>query len=249
VLVDDLAAQPFRVPAESMAAARARITSYKNRLLLTTANGTPDLPAAIMTGIQDCVEYLSQKSDSFALPTFRKWGKMMTDRKNPKGWHVVFADRRGLYGGLKSVYEGVELISTGGGGMRGLYAEFLDEAAGIVGQPALREVAEQYRDLATKWSELASSALPDEIDPLRETKQLLRQRYDLLMIKGGDSGGEIQPITARLNALHGEYNRAFPMSDGEIDALFNTLGEQLLALYDAETKALAALSEVVEKVD
>lgn len=47
VLVDDLAAKPFRVPIETIASARARIGSYKNRLLLVTANGEPDLPGAI----------------------------------------------------------------------------------------------------------------------------------------------------------------------------------------------------------
>lgn len=246
VWVDDLAAKPFTVPAEKMAAARGRIGSYKNRLLTVNSNGTPDLPTAMMSGIRDCVEHLSQKSDSFSLPTFRKWGKMMTDRKNAKGWHVVFADRRGLYGALKSIYEGIELIDRGGGGLRGLYADFLDEAADVVNRPALREVAAQYRSLAAKWSALANLALPDSVEPLRETRQLLRQKCDLLMAKGGDATSEIQPLTEKLEALHGQYNRAFPMSDSEIDQLFSTLGEAVLALYEAETAALASLKNAVD---
>lgn len=246
VCVDDLAAKPFLVPTENMAPARGRIGSYKNRLLTVSPNGTPDLPTAIMSGIRDCVEHLSQKSDSFSLPTFRKWGKMMTDRKNAKGWHVVFADRRGLYGALKSIYEGVELVSTGGGGLRGLYADFLDEAASVVNRPDLREVAAEYRRLAAKWSAFADSALPDNVEPLRETKRLLRQKYDLLMAKGDNAVDEIRPLTTRLEALHSQYNRAFPMSDDEIDRLFSALGEELLALYEAETTALASLSNAAE---
>ena len=244
VWVDDLAAKPFQVPADKMASARGRIGSYKNRLLAVSSNGTPDLPAAIMSGIRDCVEHLSQKSDSFSLPTFRKWGKMMTDHKNAKGWHVVFADRRGLYGALKSIYEGIELIDTGGGGLRGLYADFLDEAAAIVNRPALREVAAEYRSLAARWSALANSALPDNVEPLRETRQLMRQKHDLLMAKG--AAAETQPLTEKLEALFGQYNRAFPMSDAEIDQLFSTLGEQLLALYEAETAALASLKNAAQ---
>src|SRR6185503_3086766 len=170
VLVDDLAAKPFRVPVDIMALARGRIGSYKNRLLSVTSTGEIDLPAAIMAGIQDEIEHLNKDSDSFSLPAFQKWGKMMTHRKNAKGWPVVFADRRGLYGALKSVYEGVELVSTGGGGMRSLYADFLDEAASIINRPALREVAAQYRGLADQWSAFASAALPDTIEPLRKTK-------------------------------------------------------------------------------
>ncbi|HLU11730.1 MAG TPA: DUF4872 domain-containing protein, partial [Oceanobacillus sp.] len=181
---------------------------------------------------------------SFSLPTFRKWGKVMTDRKNAKGWHVVFADRRGLYGALKSIYEGIELIDTGGGGLRGLYADFLDEAAAIVNRPALREVAAEYRSLAARWSALANSALPDNVEPLRETRQLMRQKHDLLMAKG--AAAETQPLTEKLEALFGQYNRAFPMSDAEIDQLFSTLGEQLLALYEAETAALASLKNAAQ---
>jgi hypothetical protein len=245
VLVDDLAAKPFRVPVETMVSARARIGSYKNRLLSVKVDGEHDLPAAIMVGIQDMIEHLSQSSDSFSLPTFQKWGKMMTHRKNAKGWPVVFADRRGLYGALKSVYEGIELVSTGGGGMRGLYADFLDEAAVVVNRPALREVAEQYRRLAAQWSAFAGSALPDGVEPLRETKQLLCQRYELLMAKGGDGLGEIQPLIQRLGVLYDENKHELPMSDSEIDNLFSVMGDQLLALFEAETSALAALKEAI----
>lgn len=244
VLVDDLAAKPFRVPAEKMASARGRIGSYKNRLLLATPNGEPDLPAAIAAGLQDEVDHLSQKSDSFSLPTIQKWGKMMTHHKNAKGWPVVFADRRGLYGALKSAYEGVELISPGGGGMRSLYADFLDEAAGIV-NPGLCAVATQYRGLAAQWSAFADSALPDSIEPLRETKALLRQRHDILITQGGDGLEKMQPLTERLGSLHAEYNRSFPMSDAEIDRLFSALGEQLLDLYQVEVAALTTLKEAI----
>lgn len=170
---------------------------------------------------------------------------MMTSRKNAKGWPVVFADRSGLYGALKSVYEGIELISTGGGGMRGLYADFLDEASGIVGL-SLGEAAKAYRQLARQWSALADAALPDHIEPLRETKALLRQRYDMLMTQGGDGLDNMQPLTARLGDLYAEYNSNFPMTDAEIDTLFSTLGEQLLDLYKAEVAALATLKEAVK---
>jgi hypothetical protein len=244
LLVDDRAAKPFRVPAEIMAAARGRIGSYKNRLLQTMLNREPDLPQAIRDGIQDEIDHLSQSSDSFSLPTFQKWGRMMTHTKNAKGWPVVFADRRGLYSALKSVYEGVELISTGGGGMRGLYTDFLDEAAALVNL-GLSDVANEYRKLAAQWSMFARSALPDSIEPLRETRELLRQRYDILMAEGGDSYDQSMALTERLNALHRDNRYPFPMSDAEIDNLFSALGEQLLDLYKAEVAALTMLKQAV----
>lgn len=246
VWVDDLAAKPFRVSAEALIPARGRIPSYKNRLLEVSPNTTPDLPSAVKTGIDHCVEHLSQKSDSFSLPSFRKWGKMMTDRKNAKGWHVAFADRRGLYSTLKSIYEGVEIIDNGGGAMRGMYADFLEEAAEVISRPTLRQAAAHYRDLAAQWTRLAESALPDEVEPFRLTKQLLRQRSNLLTSKGADAAAETQPLSERLASLHAEYNPNFPLNDGEIDVLFSTLGEQLLALYDAEVAALEELRGAME---
>jgi hypothetical protein len=243
VLVDDLAAKPFRVPVGVMASARTRIGSYKNRLLLVEAKGEPDIAAAVRAGIQDCIEYLSSDSDSFSIPTFQKWGKMMTHKKNAKGWPVVFADRRGLYGALKSVYEGIELISTGGGGMRGLYADFLDEAAVILDNSALKQVATQYRSLGKQWSTFADTVLPDAVEPLKETRQLLRQRYEILMAQGGDGVEAAQKLTDKLNELYAAHRHDFPMNDAEIDALFGSMGEGLLALYESEKSALSALQD------
>ena len=75
---------------------------------------------------------LGASSTSFALPAIRKWARLMTDVKNKKGWPTVFSGGRGLYGTLRTVYEGIEHIGTGGGGLRGMYADFLDEAASFL---------------------------------------------------------------------------------------------------------------------
>jgi hypothetical protein len=245
VLVDDLAAKPFRVPVEVMASARARIGSYKNRLLVPEIKGEIDLPQAIMMGLQDEIDHLNKDSDSFSLPTFQKWGKMMTHPKNAKGWPVVFADRRGLFGALASVYDGIELLGTGGGGMRGLYADFLEEAATIVDRPALAEAASHYRNLATRWTAFAETVLPDNIEPLREIKAVLRQQNDLLMREGGQAVDALKPFSIRLGELYRQYNRDFPMSDAEIDTHFKTIGDELLSLYEAEKAALKVLEAAI----
>jgi hypothetical protein len=245
VLVDDLAAKPFRVPVEVMASARARIGSYKNRLLVPAVQGEIDLPQAIISGLQDEIGHLNKDSDSFSLPTFQKWGKMMTHPKNAKGWPVVFADRRGLYGALASIYEGIELLGTGGGGMRGLYADFLEEAAPIIDRPGLSEAATHYRNLAGRWSAFAETVLPDSIEPLREIKTMMCQQHDLLMREGGQAVDTLKPFSIRLGELYRQYNRNFPMSDAEIDTLFKSMGDELLSLYEAEKAALKVLEAAI----
>ena len=247
VRVADLGSVPLTVPADVFADGRARIGSYKNRvMLLHPDTSTPaDLPAAILAGINDCVEHLSGSSDSFSLPTLRKWGRLIDDGKNAKGWRKVFADRIGLYSALRSIYEGVVLMGTGGDGLRGLYADFLTEAAPVIDKPALNEVAAAYRALAAQWVDLAMAALPDSVPPLAETRALLAER-DRLLWAGGDAATEaMRPLTERLGALSREHNLRFPMPDADIDALFALLSGKLLAIYDAEVAAVRQLKAAV----
>ena len=67
-----------------------------------------DLQDAIRAGLRDCVEYLGSSSTSFALPAIRKWARLMTDNNNSKGWPTVFNNGIGLYGTLRTMYEGIE---------------------------------------------------------------------------------------------------------------------------------------------
>lgn len=243
MLVDDRATQPFRVPAEVLASARGRISSYKSRLLLVEQTAGFDLSAAVTSGLQACAEHLSSDSDSFSLPTYRKWARMMTDNKNKKGWPRLFEDRRGLYATLRSAFEGIEL-DVGTGALRGLYAQFLDEAAGLVENDSLHDVAMLYRDLAQRWHAFAEAALPDEVPALAETKNLLRQRHTVTQ-KGGDAWQSTQEQTETLRAMSARYNLDFPMPDADVQALFATLQTQLMALYEAETTAHQALKDAL----
>ena len=242
MLIDDRASAPYRVPAAIFADARDRIVSYKNRLLLVENIGEADLQAAVREGIRACVEHLSSDSDSFSLPAIRKWGKMVTDGKNKKGWHVLFKDPRGLYFTLRSVYEGIAL-NVGGGGLRDLYATFLEEAAGITGIDALNAVAAQYHTLAEQWRALAAAALPEAIAPLAETRALLDKRQAAIM-RGGEAWRESAGITHQLDAMSAEYNRNFPMDDEGIRVLFEDLHERLMAIYEGEKAAIAALGNI-----
>lgn len=240
VLIDDLAAWPFRVPAEEFGEARARIGSYKNRLLLVEGAATGiDLEAAIHEGIAFCVEHLGSDSGSFSLPAIRKWARTMTDGKNKKGWPHVFHNRRGLYSTLSSLFEVIE-VQGELGGLRGLYADFLREAAPVINRPGLKEPADLYAVLATQWHTLAEEALPDAVPQFRRAKQLLRERHDMLL-RGGDAWRDTHHLSEQLRALRTEGNLNFPLGDEEVIALFATLQTRLNAIYQAEVEALESL--------
>ncbi|WP_420631854.1 BtrH N-terminal domain-containing protein [Candidatus Leptofilum sp.] len=245
-LLDDRSQKPLTVDGQTLSDARKRIGSYKNRLLLLEANGSAfDLPAAIMAGLEDCVDYLSQSSQTFALPTYKKWARMMTHTKNKKGWPVVFKEKVGLYSTLRSLHEGIKLFGTADGGLRGVYADFLDEASAILNQPSLSEAAEQYRGVATLWRNFADAALPDEIAPLKETKALLAKKYDTFLKHGTEADTELRQLSQQLQDMEVELNGRFPITDNAMHALFAEMQGHLEQIYIAEKEALATLAGAI----
>ena len=128
--VDDRSTAPIVVPADRLAAARARVGSYKHRLVTIDPERVDlDLRRAVEEGIRLQVEHLSEKSDSFSLPAWRKWARMTADTRNAKGWPNVFADGLGIGSLRASIYTD----AAHGAHLRGLYADFLDEAAELLG--------------------------------------------------------------------------------------------------------------------
>jgi hypothetical protein len=240
--IDDLAKAPFKVSDAALADARARIGSYKNRLLIVEQlPDEVDLRRAVIQGLEDCVNHLSSNSDSFSLPTIRKWGKTIMDSKNKKGWLKVFEDRRGLYSTLRSIFESLESTC---GGLRGLYADFLVEAADVVDKPELVRVAEKYRALGQQWLQLAEAVLPDEVEAFKETKALIRERNQVLL-QGGEAWRGTQKLMQELREISTRCNLEFPLDDQGIMRLFTEMQEQLLSIYQGELQVLAALKSAL----
>lgn len=169
----------------------------------------------------------------------------MTDTKNKKGWPTVFKDQKGLYSTLSSLYEGIELFGTGGGGLRSVYADFLDEASEVLGNGSIKHASEKYRNLSKLWSIFALSVLPDSIPPLAETRQVLSRKYELYNKEGIDETDELQQIGQTLSDLEEELNSHLSLSAQERHELFGTLQDKLIEIYDAELDALDSLRKAV----
>ena len=100
---------------------------------------------------------------------------MITDTRNAKGWPQVFADGRGIASMRASIYT----EAASGGDLRGLYADFLEEAADLLGLPKLRQPADAWREAAAAWDVIVDNALPpgDELRELIDRRP--RARWDL----------------------------------------------------------------------
>ena len=245
VQVADLSPELYSVPADVFLAGRGRITSDKYRVMSVEAPTTePNLRAAIVAGIADCVEHLGRDSESFALPVYKKWARLMTSTSNKKGWPMIFKDGYGLYETLRSVYEGITQDGTDGYGLRGLYADFLDEAAYILDASVLEESARLYRLAAGEWETLANTALSDEVEAMAITKNLVDARYTLVRNHHEDAAD----VAARMAEMMAEYNANCPLDETARIALYEQMQAQLEAIYDAEVAALDSLKTALSEL-
>jgi Butirosin biosynthesis protein H, N-terminal/Domain of unknown function (DUF4872) len=248
-LVDDRNRAPLTVPLDALAAARARVGSYRQRLLVLDAPAAEldldGLRTAVRDGLAEQVEHLGQRSESFSLPAFRKWARLLTDTRNAKAWPKVFADRVSLFDACLSVYENLEpAAGSDGGNLRGLYAEFLDEAAGLLDAPALTGVAGAYREAADRWHEVAEVALPADRDPFAEARRLTDRLQ--AEVERGDAGRPEAAETAeRLWALRDRWRPRFPGDDADVDRLLADLAAAVAAAGDAEEAARHRLADAV----
>ncbi len=242
-LVDDRGSAPWVVSEAAMAAARARIGSWKHRLLHLQPDGplpADRLRAAIESGLADQVAHLSTSSDSFGLPAWRKWARLMTDTRNAKAWPLVFADGTGLFGALLSIVEGVDGgIGAEGGHLRELQGTFLDEAAAILDRPALMEAAAAWRAAGDLWEDLADAAVPADLEGAAAAVEADEALHDAVM--AGEPGrAAARKAAATVWATRDRYARSFPTPGDRVRELFADLGQRLEAIHASETSALEA---------
>jgi hypothetical protein len=248
ILVDERGDRPMRVSAGLLATARGRIGSYKHMqfTMMDAESLTLDgLRAAVRESIAGCADHLAKPSDSFSLPAWGKWSRMLTDRKNAKGWPRVFADGRGLFGALVSVTEAIDGgIGASGGHLRGLYADFLVEAATLLGDERLDDAARRWREAADLWDDLSDAVVPPDLpDGLAalEADEALHAA-----VREGEPGrGAAARASERLQAINDRHARSFPLSDERRDEHLADLAVRLGAIRDTEVAARDALEAAV----
>ena len=243
--IDDRNSALLSIDEATMRAARGRVSSFRNRLV--TFDPPDEIPThivarAIGEGLEDQVRHLTSGSDSFSLPSWRKWGRMLTDGKNKKGWRNAFADQKGLFGVVLTIYEGIESSGFGGGSLRGLYASFLDTAADVLDRPALGGVSAAYRDLDRQWVALAEHVAPSDVEPFSRARDLIDSLHEQVL-DGGDGERPAAELTAEeLWRLRDARDEGQLFDASTFEGLLVELGRDVHALYEAEREAVAKLS-------
>lgn len=243
-LLSDCAPDAFTIPLDELSQYRSRVCSHKFRSLTFTPPARLSETAfksAVVAGIQACADDFARPTlQTYGLPGLSEWAKVITNTKSQRGWPRLYKGGL-LYVVLRDVFDSIETAGTGGGLYRLLYADFLDEAADVARRPAWRSCAERYRELASRWTELAEAALPSRLKPFKETKQLLRKRRDLWVTKGTKAARQMGETTARLKAIETEQREKFPLADDDRLALLESLRMRIVGLHAAEVEAAAHL--------
>jgi hypothetical protein len=246
VQIADRARVPLMVTPDELAVARKRGAAVKNRVIVLAKPDFDALPSAVEDGIRAALALYTDAppkgaKDNFGLAALHKWANLLVDETDKRGWAQVFPRGRALYAGLLGAFVFIETWGTEGAGSRGMYADFLDEAADILSRPALHEAAARYREAIPAWRALAAGLLPDQVEPLRQTRALLMRSYGLFLERGGAALVERLAIREQVAALKAEMLADFPMNDGEVAALRAELRERVLHVAEAEAAAVSAL--------
>ena len=248
-IVGDLGGSVFRLSAEELEEVRDSHYAPKFRsLTIKDALAKPDLRKTVSQRIGlTCSQMLEGLGiANFGLEAFRKWAEMLINTKNKKGWSRCFTDGPALHRAMSSVYAQVELRGNGGSAFRGMYADFVEQAAGVLKKPALKKVAEQFREAEASWHEVALAALPDSLPILKETRAALERRATLLpKPRTAKIDEELDSLRTRLLELRGSSAKDLDLSaDDKLD-LFSNIRARVLETEAIERAAFTDLGKHV----
>ena len=241
LLLDDERLEPVEVSAEDVAAARAAHRKSRHRMVVVDPAPAPvDLAPAIRASLAVTVHDLTEDvmpgnfAGNFGLRGMAKWAAAVGDRRSAKGWSRLFDSGPAFAHAVRRLHDCLTFDHSSPGAMRPLYADFLTEAAGVLGDPALGEVADGYAAAGAVWAEIADTALAGSLAPYRA---LIERRLELLL--GGGSAAEMQALSREVEAFTAGLDVGPDQRAAELDAL----AELAARVVPLEEEACAALRE------
>lgn len=248
--VADRARVPLSMTTGQLADLRARVKNVKHRVLTLDMPDPEKLPAAAQAGIWDCIRLYTEKPPkgarhNFGLAAYERWAEMLTSPKKKGSWAKEFPAGPKLYAGLTCAFWDINIFGKDGQAERNVYADFLDEAALILGKPALGDVARQFRASAAVWDDLSVSLLPDWSPVLAEARELMLRQHRLFLDEGGASLAERQAMADRLKEIRGQMDEDFPLTDAEVTRLQEAIAAHVLRIHSIEAAAVADLREAM----
>ena len=239
LLLDDDRLEPVEVGAEEFAAARAAHRTSKHRMVVVATPTTPvDLVPAIRAALAVTVHDLTEDvmpgnfSGNFGLRGLAKWATAVGDHRSAKGWHRLFDSGPAFGHAMRRLHDCLTFEYSSPGAMRPLYADFLTGAADVVGDPALREVADRYDAAGAVWAEIADTAVAGSLAAYR---LMVERRLELQL--GGGSPEEMVALSREVE----EFTASLDVAPADRTAELDAVAELAAGVVPLEEEACAAL--------
>jgi hypothetical protein len=239
-------ALPFR--RKSFEAARRSIGVPKARAVVVEgAAQSSNLTTAVIQAVRDTRDQMARGIDvgtfrgNFGLAALERWARLLADDGDRKGWPSFFPPGRDLLAALLSIYVQIELRGRGGGAFRGLYADFLEEAAEAARRRKLKDAAEPFRLAARAWRGLARAALPTSVPALHQLRALTAAREAVLARRGPAGLEQAGELGEQARRLRRACEETFPIPPGDVMDLLSDLRRRVVRVHALEAAALQAL--------
>jgi hypothetical protein len=256
VTIADRSSQPLHISMAELTKARGRVKEDKYRLITLDAPQSAKLAGAVHKGIWQAISLFTERPpkggrDNFGFAAYEKLAEMLVNTRNKHSWERFFAAGIRMYHALAGspvqpgAYHWVNTWGSADGAERGLYADFLLEAAQILKKPSIEEAAEKFRESCRRWLEFADALLPDDIPLLGESKKLIQRKYDLFIKNGESALQEIKQINSQLTELLLQSEKDFPLSNAEAASLRANLRDILLKISATEREGIDLLQSAL----
>jgi len=147
-LLADGARRPWRVSAAALSAARGRVKKERFRLMTLEPPNPARLAAAVQAGLRQCISLFTEAPpkgarDNFGFAAYEKWAKMLVATKHKQGWARLFPRGPALFQALGGSLRHPGLLgwvmswTTAEDADRRVFADFLDEGSGDIGETGL----------------------------------------------------------------------------------------------------------------
>lgn len=249
-LLDDRARVPIEVDASTLDAARAKVKKEKARLVVIDLPGEPDLEQAVRESIAQCIGVFTAKpprgsANNFGFRAYDRWIAALRKPGSKDGWSKTMSPGRALFAGLTTAFTYALQFweDDSRTADRAVYADFLEEAAEILGADELCGIADEFRASGRAWRELGERLLPEDVAVLRMARETLVHRHETFLASGNAQADEIERADDRLARLAGESREA--LADEALAArIMEGVADGVERIRDAERAAIDHLATV-----
>ena len=248
VYISDRSMLPLLLTRGELSVARQSLEVRRFRSLLIEPRAVvPRVDVAVRQGLNDYVTQMrhgfgpAEHDTGTGLKALERWAERLVVAGNPRGWLQLFPPGPRMYDVLVSAYDQIENRGAAGSALRGLFADFLVEAAELLGRPGLKAAAESAQAAAQRWTELSAALLPGELPVFAEARWITTRRRTLFEEHGRAADAEIHTLDTRLAELRTAVAAGVGLSPAEAGDLLSNARERVLAVLKAEEELVGAV--------